>query len=1828
MVEHISSVSNILIVIDKKIADWSVLREAVPASSDVVFIERGENGVDVITAALAQRNSLDAIHIFSHGQSGAVQLGESWLNSDSLSNDPALAQALANAVKDDGDILLYGCEVAQGAKGMAFVRQLAHLTGAGVAASVDLTGNEEFGGNWSLEVQVGTTNYTASLPAVVFAEFQGTLAPPTDENYDDDLGYSSGSVSTFDRSGIRYTITGTNEPYLNGVSNDGPLTGPEDYALWFDAEGKKLISSIKIEAVDPSAFRLMGLSMHFSAGTDALITPDGNAGGAVSYASNSFYQTAENIDLSGNSDFYNITSFTISGDNLGLILDDLNFDDPFVPSTAPTLSATPTDPTFTENGTAVALFSGAAADTNDVGQTFTGLSLTVTNVSNGADELLSIDGATIALTHGNTGALVGNGNYSVGVSGTTATVTLTGIVRSNAQMNTLIEGITYRNTSESPGETGRVITITQTADDGGSNNTVALSESSTVLVAAENDAPTATNLTQTQSFSEDPGAMALNDIVVTDVDAGDNITATLTLSNPAAGSLSSGKFGSATSNYNADTGVWMVTGSVADVNAALAAVALTPAADWDQNFSIATRIRDADGGGPTDGAITVNVTAVNDAPLVSTTGTAATFTENSSATVVDASLTVADVDSNTLTSAEVTISANYQSGEDVLAFSNDGSTQGNIVGSFEAGTLTLTSNGGTATVAEFQSALRSVTYLNSSERPVTAQRTISFKVSDATEVSTTATRLLDIASVNDAPGSNPADGYINTGVSLINGDIAEITDAMLHEGDVDDDGLDVTYTLDSAPVNGTLFVDANNNNLVDAGEALVVEHSFTQADIDLSRLHYVHDGSATTSDSFVFSVRDDDGATLLGQSFSITLSERPVIAVGAGTPAYTEDNAAVTIAPALVVTDGDSVNDMTGATIIVTDRVSGDHLGFADQNGIAGTYDAGTGTLTLTGTASVANYQAALRSVTFSSDSNNPATGAAERTIEFRVQDGSGLHSVSGTSTTVLVTNQNDAPVLDATESPTLNVVAEDTGAPVNGSTTGSSLVSSLLAGATDVDTGALQGMAITQTNHVEGMLWYSTDAGTSWQQVGAVSASSALLLTPDSRLYWQPEANKNGTVSDVLRFLAWDRSAGVAGGTVDASTNGGATAFSAASDSVAITVTAVNDAPAGEVTLTGSAQVGSILTAVTDTLTDVDGLGTFAYVWKTDDKIIADETTDKLTLTNDMLGGKVTVTVQYTDKGNTPEAVTSDATAAVQNPPPPTPAGETVDGAEVTESSGTAPDGTSVNVTDIGIVTENRDEATGDAELANVPLVTNGDTRVLEVGLPTGVGMRVESGSAGNAGGASGLLAAIRSRTNTPEQQGDRDEMTGAGGGFLQDLPDPDNLVVRTLVPTVPANTTTGPANPILVSAAPAQPGTPSVALVIDTRSLPSGTVIQLENVQFAAVVGDVRMTGGSGSQVVSGDSGNQIIVLGEDDDVLRGGAGDDLVGSRDGADRLYGDSGNDWLVGGAGNDTLEGGTDNDVLQGGASDAGQWQFRLVDGELVSEFTASEAIAADAATVTHVGPWWADGVAARDSDGRLAFSYAASDRLELVATLYKAATGDRAQLMDFNAFVNSELTAEELAQEAVTFFFDSQGPLPQALEVQVSLLIEAVWGKGSASESLISEGVNFLNAGGSWGSAMLLLAKAQEAEQLLSNAAGDLILVSDYQTSEAGWSAGSGNDILRGGAGNDRLVGGDGNDLLDGGDGTDVAVFTGGLQDFWLQRQLREDGGEQLVLTRKLSGETDTLIDIELLKVGGHYFGAAGTLPGIDLGTQVDLGDHVIQLTAQQVQAMDLAGIY
>lgn len=123
------------------------------------------------------------------------------------------------------------------------------------------------------------------------------------------------------------------------------------------------------------------------------------------------------------------------------------------------------------------------------------------------------------------------------------------------------------------------------------------------------------------------------------------------------------------------------------------------------------------------------------------------------ATTIDAGITATDADNATLASGTVSISNGLVSAEDALSFTASAATYGNIAGTYNAGTgvLTLTSAGATATLAQWQAALRSVSYRNSSDAPTTTARTVSFVVNDGTQNSNVATRTVNVQAVNDAP---------------------------------------------------------------------------------------------------------------------------------------------------------------------------------------------------------------------------------------------------------------------------------------------------------------------------------------------------------------------------------------------------------------------------------------------------------------------------------------------------------------------------------------------------------------------------------------------------------------------------------------------------------------------------------------------------------------------------------------------------------------------------------------------------------------------------------------------------------------------------------------------------------------------------------------------------------------------------------------------------------------------------------------------------------------------------------------------------------------------
>jgi hypothetical protein len=174
-----------------------------------------------------------------------------------------------------------------------------------------------------------------------------------------------------------------------------------------------------------------------------------------------------------------------------------------------------------------------------------------------------------------------------------------------------------------------------------SDGSLATSGSKTITGIAVNDPPTATNLNAAETFTEDT-SLNLIDIVVADVDS-TSVTATLTLSNPAAGTLSTGTSGAITSTYNAAAGIWTALGPIANVNALLASVTFNPALNFNSNFAITTSVSDGVAG-PVVGSKTMTGLAVDDAPTATNLSAAETYTEDTALNLID--IVVSDVASS------------------------------------------------------------------------------------------------------------------------------------------------------------------------------------------------------------------------------------------------------------------------------------------------------------------------------------------------------------------------------------------------------------------------------------------------------------------------------------------------------------------------------------------------------------------------------------------------------------------------------------------------------------------------------------------------------------------------------------------------------------------------------------------------------------------------------------------------------------------------------------------------------------------------------------------------------------------------------------------------------------------------------------------------------------------------------------------------------------------------------------------------------------------------------------------------------------------------------
>ncbi|MGB5741214.1 MAG: DUF4347 domain-containing protein, partial [Sedimenticolaceae bacterium] len=214
-----------LVIVDPSVPDYQTLLANIEGTAGenrelhVVMLDPTQSGVDQITRLLFQYADLDAIHLISHGSDGTIQLGSDTLDAVSLDHKEDFVATWGAALGSEGDILIYGCNLAASESGEALVDALAELTGADVAASDDLTGHKDLGGDWDLEVTTGQVETAVAIGEGALRSWSNTLAGDITSDlvmhlpFDDAAGGTASDTTTY--------------------ANDGTLSG---VAVWTTGE--------------------------------------------------------------------------------------------------------------------------------------------------------------------------------------------------------------------------------------------------------------------------------------------------------------------------------------------------------------------------------------------------------------------------------------------------------------------------------------------------------------------------------------------------------------------------------------------------------------------------------------------------------------------------------------------------------------------------------------------------------------------------------------------------------------------------------------------------------------------------------------------------------------------------------------------------------------------------------------------------------------------------------------------------------------------------------------------------------------------------------------------------------------------------------------------------------------------------------------------------------------------------------------------------------------------------------------------------------------------------------------------------------------------------------------------------------------------------------------------------------------------------------------------------------------------------------------------------------------------------------------------------------
>jgi Calx-beta domain-containing protein/cadherin-like protein/Big-like domain-containing protein/uncharacterized protein DUF4214 len=766
----------------------------------------------------------------------------------------------------------------------------------------------------------------------------------------------------------------------------------------------------------------------------------------------------------------------------------------------PTLTTSGTSTHASEQGANLTLLTAVPAITDADGNHLASATVQITggtfssNETSANDDHLTIDPAHRALGGTNTSGTVSGTSISYTYTSGTELLTLSGYdTLTNYQ--TALSFVQYFTTGDNPANYGgnTTRTITWQVNDGAIGNPVAANRTTTTLtIDAQNDAPNEfVGGADSASIAVNETNSGINQTRSLSIADPDSLTETLTLTNfshtgPTGGisdtTLQSFFSIPSSASITQSTGI---AGFNWTFNSGSEAFNFLGAG---QTLTINYTIHDVDtnnSNGPgsivqsDDQAISVVITGVNDAPVV-TAGNTLAYTENDPATTISPAATLSDVDSADFNGGSLTVSFGATGhAEDQLTIQNQGPGLGQIgtsgsnvtfsgatIGTFAGGSnganLVITFTTASATQAAAQSLLEHIQYSNNSDNPATTARTVTYTLNDGDGTANggtntgSAAATINITAVNDPPVAGAAGNTvsyteqhtavnIDSGLTVTDPDNVNLAGATVQvtSGGFTGDVLAVngvsngTITIGSNTV--TISYDAATEKITLTGsdtlahyQTLLEETSFRSSSDNPDN------NGANPSRTITWILNDGSASNNLSTAVTstvniIAVNDPPVLSNVAATANYTENAAPVTLSSGVTISDVDGGSGsnsplLAAAVKINTGFVTGDRLLVFDTStstsntsgiytglNIQYSYDSSTHILALTGNDTITNYQHVLQNVQFDSTSDDPDNAGTTQTRTITWQ----VQDAGGTTN-----GGNDLSTIGASTTTTLTIHA------------------------------------------------------------------------------------------------------------------------------------------------------------------------------------------------------------------------------------------------------------------------------------------------------------------------------------------------------------------------------------------------------------------------------------------------------------------------------------------------------------------------------------------------------------------------------------------------------------------------------------------------------------------------------------------------------------------------------------------------------------------------------------------------------------------------------------